>query len=70
MPPVAHKLILVQAVEVKKALSLSSQSYYQFRTPVLIGWEHPPMGWVKLNTNGVAKGNPSIVRWGGLICDH
>ena len=28
---------------------------------VAVGWEKPPMGWVKLNSNGSALGNPGRV---------
>ncbi|PKI49687.1 hypothetical protein CRG98_029932 [Punica granatum] len=35
----------------------------------LIGWRMPSDGWLKLNTDGAAKGNPSLARAGGLLRD-
>ena len=32
---------------------------------VAVGWEKPPMGWVKLNSDGYALGNPRRVEGGG-----
>ena len=35
-----------------------------------IGWKPPPFGFHKLNTDGSAKGNPSLVSASGIIRDH
>ena len=35
-----------------------------------VAWEKPPIGWLKLNSDGSALGNPGKVRGGGLIRDH
>ena len=37
---------------------------------VLVSWEKPPEGWMKLNTDGSALGNPGKVGGGGLIQNH
>jgi hypothetical protein len=33
----------------------------------LIGWACPRTGWIKVNTNGAAKGNPVLTSGGGLL---
>ncbi|GKV18315.1 hypothetical protein SLEP1_g28713 [Rubroshorea leprosula] len=40
------------------------------KNTISVGWVPPPDGFVKLNTNGSALGNPSITRAGGLLRDH
>ena len=37
------------------------------RQEVLVRWQHPREGWVKLNTDGASKGNPGPAGGGGLI---
>jgi len=37
---------------------------------IVAGWEKPPMGWAKLNSNGSAFGNTGRSRGGGIIRDH
>ena len=37
---------------------------------VQVHWFRPPVDWFKLNSNGVALGNPGKVGGGGLIRDH
>ena len=37
------------------------------RINIQVKWTKPPMGWLKLNTNGSAVGNPRIAGGGGLI---
>ena len=37
------------------------------RLEAFIRWIHPGVGWVKLNTDGAAKGNPGPAGAGGLI---
>lgn len=39
----------------------------QGKVEVFVRWFKPREGWVKLNTDGAAKGNPGIARCGGLI---
>lgn len=40
------------------------------RVQMFVRWNTPRVGWVKLNTNVVAKGNPGNVGCGGLIRGH
>ena len=40
------------------------------KTIILVGWEKPPWGWLKLNSVGLAINNPGKVGGGGLFCDH
>ena len=35
-----------------------------------VGWEKPPWGWLKLNSDGSALNNPGKVGGGGLLRDH
>ena len=35
-----------------------------------VGWEKPPMGWAKLNTDGSAIGSTGRAGGGGVIRDH
>ncbi|CAA7021138.1 unnamed protein product [Microthlaspi erraticum] len=35
-----------------------------------IRWTHPTQGWVKLNTDGVSRGNPGEASVGGVIRDN
>ena len=37
---------------------------------VPVAWQKPPAGWVKLNTDGSALGNPGRAGGGGVIQDH
>ena len=37
---------------------------------VQMHWFRPPVDWFKLNSDGVALGNPSKVGGGGLTRDH
>ena len=40
------------------------------KTVFAVGWEKPPMGWAKLNSDGSALGNPGCAGGGGVIRDH
>ena len=42
----------------------------QLKNVVSVGWEKPPRGWVKLNTDGSAMKNPDRAGGGGLFRDH
>ena len=35
-----------------------------------VGWNPPPFGFFKLNTDGSARGNPGLASAGSLIKDH
>ena len=51
------------------AIGLASKIKQQ-RTIVPVGWEKPPRGWMKLNTDGSAMRSPDRAGGGGLIRDH
>lgn len=40
------------------------------KNTILMSWEKPHEGWVKLNTNGSTLGNPRKAEGGGLIRNH
>lgn len=35
-----------------------------------VRWERPPRGWIELNTDGAAKGNPGLAGCGGAVRDE
>ncbi|KAL6578151.1 hypothetical protein OROMI_010479 [Orobanche minor] len=35
----------------------------------MVHWLKPPIGWMKLNTDGAARGNPGLAAAGGIIRD-
>jgi len=36
--------------------------------PLLVRWEFPSPGWVKINTDGAARGYPGLATCGGIFC--
>lgn len=40
------------------------------RQEIFVRWKAPAEGWVILNTDGAAKGNPGLTRVGGIIKGH
>ena len=40
------------------------------QSTILVSWVHPPLGFVKLNTDGSSLGNPGVAGFGGLIRDE
>lgn len=65
--------IFARAKQIKLAMSrhdVSRNSSPTGRREAYIRWMHPRVGWVKLNTNGAAKGNPGPTGAGGLIRGH
>ena len=40
------------------------------KTIIPVGWEKPPWGWLKLNSDGSAINNPGKAGGGGLFRDH
>ena len=40
------------------------------KTIILVGWEKPLRGWLKLNSDGSALKNPCKAGGGGLFRDH
>lgn len=41
-----------------------------YTNPKVLAWKVPPQGVIKLNFDGASKGNPSLVGFGCVICDH
>ncbi|CAA7024106.1 unnamed protein product [Microthlaspi erraticum] len=39
------------------------------RVERMIGWQGPPVGWLRLNTDGASHGNPGAASAGGVIKD-
>ncbi|KAL6579795.1 hypothetical protein OROMI_007819 [Orobanche minor] len=40
-----------------------------FRKVSMVRWLKPPIGWMKLNTDGAARGNPGLAAAGGIVRD-
>ncbi|PKI34985.1 hypothetical protein CRG98_044616 [Punica granatum] len=53
----------------KLATIYSNLTTPQPKAWIYIGWIRPPEGWYKLNSDGVARGNPCFSDGGGLIRD-
>jgi len=39
----------------------------KFLHPLLVRWEFPSPGWVKINTDGAARGYPGLTTCGGIF---
>ena len=48
-------------------LDIQHNGIIQPRVERFIRWNYPPEGWVRLNTDGAAKGNPGKAGAGGII---
>ncbi|KAH6760822.1 hypothetical protein C2S51_017771 [Perilla frutescens var. frutescens] len=35
--------------------------------PILVSWRPPPLGWIKINTDGSSQGAPGIMCTGGVF---
>lgn len=54
-----HVFILECSREIVDALLAASRHHSSGRRiEQLVGWDRPPDGWVKLNTDGTSRGNP------------
>ena len=49
---------------------LSGRSRGRERVERQISWQKPPSGWIKINTDGAAKGNPGLATAGGVLRDE
>ena len=59
--------------EIVKAMSsdlMEVVDHKRKRVERYVRWPYPREGWVRLNTDGAAKGNPGIAGAGGLIRGH
>ncbi|KAL0293653.1 UNVERIFIED_CONTAM: putative ribonuclease H protein, partial [Sesamum radiatum] len=48
----------------------TTHSEYKPQKCIAVYWNKPPDNWLKLNTDGAAKGNPGPAGAGGLLRDH
>lgn len=64
--------IMARCREVRMALEIegSCLSSKRKREEVMIRWSYPREGWVKLNTDGAARGNPGPAGGGSIISGH
>ncbi|KAF7812710.1 RNA-directed DNA polymerase [Senna tora] len=70
-PPFAHRRVMDYVTEINNAK-------YIFDTPrvqvllqeVLVAWEKPREGWIKINSDGAVKTSYNKARCGALIRDH
>lgn len=42
----------------------------RWKTLRMVGWDKPENGWIKLNIDGAAKGNPGWAGGGGILQDE
>ncbi|KAL4292566.1 hypothetical protein AHAS_Ahas18G0040900 [Arachis hypogaea] len=67
-PRQPHQEIYKQVQDIKEALEKDYLVGKRIgRTERNIGWHPPPKGWIKLNTDGTAQGNPVVTGCGGLL---
>ncbi|KAJ8768128.1 hypothetical protein K2173_021068 [Erythroxylum novogranatense] len=59
-----HKMLITDC-----SLAFSHPTFLRHTTNLWISWHCPPLGFVKLNVDGSALGNPGDARFGGLIRD-
>ena len=72
IPVDQRSFILARVKQVALAMTPSNIQNHSSarRVETLVSWRHPAVGWVKLNTDGAAKGNPGAAGGGGLIRGH
>ena len=62
------KLTLLKALEYWAIMGISKTPLPQSVKEV--GWEKPPIGWYKLNTDGAARGNPGPAGCSAVVRDN
>lgn len=64
-------MVFAWVKDIKAAAQFQSMvGMNQKRYETLIRWDPPPLEWVKVNTDGVARSSVSQARSGGLIRDN
>ena len=59
----------VKSLAIEFFFSLSTKGDKLAKSDTLIGWQHPPRDFVKLNTDGSVLGNPGLTSSGGVLRD-
>jgi len=65
-----REFLIMRFAELKNALRLDLELTGRLEITNLdrlVCWEVPPSGWVLLNTDGAAKGNPATASSGGSL---
>lgn len=57
-----HSITILKDIEGGRSITSKT-------TKLEVKWNHPPFGWLKLNTNGFVK-DGSVAAWGGLLRDE
>ncbi|KAJ8420951.1 hypothetical protein Cgig2_010780 [Carnegiea gigantea] len=74
IPRSKGKFLLVRFTEIIRAFEKEDLTRKRNQEPAcieqLVRWESPPGGWVALNSDGAAKGNPGLAAAGGVLRDH
>lgn len=63
----ARDLCILKAFKLEDGRSMGTTNCQQKPSTASIGWNRPPVGFLKLNFDGASRGNPGLAGIGGII---